>query len=172
MSEIPWWALPLTAVVFAVAGAGLAQLVTIRNERAVTHAQQQARWYDERKAAYVGLLAAFERTTLRLRTGFAAGVTDPDPLLYHDEIGTPLMQVRLLASGEVRSAALAVHILLEGMHVPRAAQVPARESGQHFLEKLAHVPLVLHDLEAAVRSELDIVVSPPPPVTVGEPSRR
>lgn len=172
VSEIPWWGLPLVAAVFALTGVAVAQLVTDRTNRAGRRAEKSIRWYEERKGAYVALLAAFERTTVRLRTGFAAGVTDPDPLLYLDEIGPALMQVRLLASGPVRSAALAVHLLLEDLHRTRAASVPGREAGQHFLEKLAHIPLVMHDLEVAIREELDIDVSPPPPAPVEEPDWR
>ena len=162
VSEIPWWGLPLVAAVFTLVGAAVAQLVTVRHQHGGRQADKTTRWYEERKSAYVGLLAAFERTTVRLRTGFAAGITEPDPVLYLDEIGPALMQVRLLASGPVRSAALAVHLLLEDLHKPRRSPVPGRDPGQHFLEKLAHIPLVMRDLEVAVREELDIDVSPPP----------
>jgi hypothetical protein len=160
VSEIPWWVLPVIAAVSALVGAAVARLVTARTDR--RRADTTARWYAERESAYVALLAAFERTIVRLRTGFATGITEPDPLLYLDEIGPALMRVRLLASGGVRSAALAVHLLLEDLHKPRKAPVPGRDAGQHFLEKLAHVPLVMRDLEVAVRDELGIDVSPPP----------
>jgi hypothetical protein len=163
VSDIPWWGLPLVAAVFALLGAVTAQLVTIRNEYGRRRAAKGARWYEERKSAYVGLLAAFDRTILRLRTGFAAGVTEPDPMRYSDEVGSALMQVRLLASAPVRSAALAVHIVLEDLHRPRSGSLPGREPEQHFLERLGHVPLVLHDFEVAVRDELGITASPPPP---------
>ena len=168
MSEIPWWGLPLIAAVFALVGAVVAQLVTVRNESARKRTDKTTRWYEERKSAYVALLAAFERTTLRLRRGFAAGVIEPDPLLYLDEVGSPLTQVRLLASGPVRSAGLAVHLLLEDMHGPRPKPVPGRETEQHFLEKLAHVPLLMHEFEVAVREELDIDIDADPPGPPGE----
>jgi hypothetical protein len=164
VSEIPWWGLPLIAAVFALVGAVVAQLVTVRNESARKRAEKSGRWYEERKSAYVGLLAAYERTTLRLRRGFAAGVTEPDPLAYLDEIGAPLTEVRLLASGPVRSAALAVHLLLEDLHGPRPKPVPGRETEQHFLERLAHIPLLMHEFEVAVREELEIDANPPPPI--------
>jgi hypothetical protein len=162
VSDIPWWGLPLIAAAFTLLGAGAAQLVTIRNERGRKQADTTARWYDERKSAYVALLSSFERTVVRLRTGFAASVTDPDPLRYLDEVGPALMRVRLLASAPVRSAALAVHLLLEDMHGERPAQLPGREPDQHFLERLGHVPLVMHEFEVAVREELHITTVPPP----------
>jgi hypothetical protein len=162
VSDIPWWGLPLIAAVFALLGAAAAQLVTIRNEHGRKQVDRTVRWYEERKSAYVGLLAAYERTTIRLRTGFTAGVTEPDPLIYLDEVGPALMQVRLLASAPVRSAALAVHLLLEDMHGQRPAPLPGREPDQHFLERLGHVPLVMHEFEVAVREELRIESVPPP----------
>ena len=170
MSEIPWWGLPLVAAVLALVGALMAQLITVRNESARSRAERSARWYEERTSAYVGLLAAYERTTLRLRRGFAAAVAEPDPLGYLDEVGAPLTRVRLLASGPVRSAALAVHLLLEDLHGPRPTPVPGRETGQHFLERLTHIPLLMHEFEVAVREELDIDVEggPPPAPPVEE----
>jgi hypothetical protein len=171
VSDIPWWGLPLIAAVFALLGAAAAQLVTIRNEHGRKQADRSVRWYAERKSAYVALLAQFERTTIRLRTGFAAGVTEPDPLIYLDEVGPALMQVRLLASAPVRSAALAVHLLLEDMHGQRPGPLPGREPDQHFLERLAHIPLVMHEFEVAVREELHIAAVPPP-VPPAEPDWR
>jgi hypothetical protein len=162
VSDIPWWGLPLIAAAFALLGAAAAQLVTIRNEHGSRQARKAARWYEERRSAYVALLAAFERTTVRLRTGFAAGVAEPDPLRYLDEIGPALMQVRLLASAPVRSAALAVHLLLEDLHGQRPAPQPGGKPQQHFLDRLAHVPLVMHEFEVAVRDELQIDPTPPP----------
>ena len=162
MSDIPWWGLPLIAAAFALLGAAVAQLVTIRNEHSGIQARKTARWYEERTTAYVALLAAFERSTVRLRTGFAAGITEPDPMHYLDEVGPALMQVRLLASAPVRSAALAVHLLLEDMHGRRPTPQPGREPDQHFLDRLAHVPLVMHEFEVAVRDELGIDPTPPP----------
>jgi hypothetical protein len=166
VSDIPWWGLPLIAATFALLGAVAAQLVTIRNEHGGRQARKDRRWYEERTAAYVGLLAAFERTTVRLRTGFAAGVTEPDPLIYADEIGAALMQVRLLASAPVRSAALSVHLLLEDMHGLRPAQLAGRDPDKPFLERLSHVPLLMHEFEVAVRDELNI--DPTPPAAVPE----
>ena len=163
MSEIPWWGLPLIAAVFALLGAAVAQLVTARNAYARRQVAKNRRWYSERRDAYVGLLVAYERTITRLRTGFAAGATEPDPLRYLDEVGPALMQVRLLASGPVRSAALGVHKLLESLHGERPPALPGQEPHQHFLELLGHVPLVMHEFEVAVREELDIRATPPPP---------
>jgi hypothetical protein len=162
VSDIPWWGLPLIAAVFALLGAVAAQLVTVRDEHGGRQARKAARWYEERRSAYVALLAAFERTTVRLRTDFAAGVTEPDPLRYLDEVGPAIMQVRLLASAPVRSAALAVHLLLEDLHGQRPAPQPGRKPQQHFLDRLAHVPLVMHEFEVAVRDELQIDPTPPP----------
>ena len=72
--------------------------------------------------------------------------------------------MRLLASGPVRSAALAVHLLLEKLHTAGApATVPGVEPQKHFRELLTQVPLVMQHLEAAVREELDIHPSPPAP---------
>ena len=51
MSEIPWWALPLVAVVFALAGAGVTLLVSARDEYARSRAKRTKRWYAERKEA-------------------------------------------------------------------------------------------------------------------------
>jgi hypothetical protein len=174
VSEIPWWGLPLIAAVFALAGAATAQLVTMRNEYGRRQKDRTARWYEERESAYVGLLAAFERTLVRLRTGFAAGITEPDPMLYLDEVGSALMRVRLLASGPVRSAALAVHVLFEDVHGQRPTPQPVREPEPHFLEVLGHIPLVMHEFEVAVRDELQIVTTPPPapPADPAEPHWR
>ncbi len=162
MSEIPWWGLPLIAAVSALAGAVAAQLVTARNDHARNRVRRTRRWYAERKDAYVELMAAFERVVFRLRAGYAAGGREPDPLVYLDEVGAALARVRLLASGPVRSAALAVHLLLEKLHTTGGpAPVPGVEPQKHFRELLAQVPLVMQQLEAAVREELDIRPSPP-----------
>src|SRR4051812_47406685 len=107
-------------------------------------------------------MAVFERVVYRLRAGDYSGAKEPDPLLYLDEVGPALMQVRLLASGPVRSAALAVHLLLEKLHTSgRPASVPGVEPEKHFRELLAQVPLVIHELEEAIREELEIRTSPP-----------
>ncbi len=159
MNSVPWWALPLVAGVFALAGALVGQLVSMRHGYAARAAERRKRWYDERRAAYVRLLAAYDRVLVRLRRDYAEGVTRPDLLRYHDDVGPALMQVRLLAGNEVRNAALAVHKLLVGVHDPRP---------EEFVEVLNHVPLVLHDLEAAVRDELDI--RPDPPVLPQRPA--
>lgn len=155
--EIPWWALPVVAAVSALVGGALGRFAASRRGPG----DSAARWYEERKATYVTLLAAYERTIVRLRTGFAGGITEPDPMRYLDEVGPALTQVRLLASGPVRSAALAVHLLIEDLHKPRPVPVPGRDAGQHFLEKLAQIPLILRELEVAVRDELDIGPTPP-----------
>jgi hypothetical protein len=167
VSQIPWWALPLTAALFALAGAGVAQGVAARLDWTRHRVRRTRRWYEERKSAYVTLMAVYERVTYRLRAGYAAGVRDFDPLTYLDEVGPALAQVRLLASDEVRSAAVAVHLLLEQLHGPRPAVPLGVEPEKNFLEVLGHVPLVMHDFEAAVREELEIrtrpdaVASPP-----------
>ena len=153
MNSVPWWALPLVAGVFALAGALVAQLVTARHAYVARAVERRNRWYEERREVYVTLLTAYERVIARLRHDYAEGVTKPDPLRYAAETGTALMQARLLAGPDVRNAALAVHKLLQDLHGPR----PAGD----FVEVLDHVPLVLHDLEAAVRAELDIRPAPP-----------
>ena len=158
MDGIPWWSLPLTACVFALVGALVAQFVTVRDMYTRRLKARRRRWYDERRSAYVTLLAAYDRSVARLRRDYLAGITEPDPLRYHDEVGPALTQVRLLASGPVRNAALAVHRLLEDLHGPR----PATGRSEDFTEVLNHVPLVLHDMEIAVREELGIESSPPP----------
>ncbi len=157
MSDIPWWALPLTAGVFALAGAFIAQLVTARQYLTRRATARRRRWYDERRSAYVALIAAFERAVARLRRDYRAGIIEPDPVAYHQEVGPALIQVRLLASGDVRNAALAVHRLLEDLHGPR----PATGRVEDFVEVLNHVPLVLHEVEVAVRAELGIETAPP-----------
>jgi hypothetical protein len=162
VSQIPWWGLPLIAAVFALVGAAVALLVTARNDYVRNRVRKTRRWYDERKTAYVELMAVFERVVYRLRAGDAAGGKEPDPLVYLDEVGPALMQVRLLASGPVRSAALAVHLLLEKLHTSgRPSSVPGVEPEKHFRELLAQVPLVMQEFEVAVREELDIRTSPP-----------
>lgn len=158
MSDIPWWALPLVAGVFALVGALTARLFTARDQAARRAVARRRRWYDERRSAYVALLAAYERSVARLRRDHRAGITEPDPVHYHEEVGPALMQVRLLASGPVRNAALAVHRLLEDLHGARSATARTED----FVEVLNHVPLVLHDLEGAVRAELGIQSTPPP----------
>ncbi len=167
MSEIPWWGLPLIAAVFALVGAAVALLVTARNDYARNRVRRTRRWYAERKTAYIELMAVFERVVYRLRAGHAAGGREPDPLVYLDEVGPALAQVRLLASGPVRSAALAVHLLLEKLHTTGGpATVPGVEPQKHFRELLTQVPLVMQHFEAAVREELDI--RPSPPAETGE----
>ena len=162
MSQIPWWGVPLTAAVFALAGAAVAVVVQARYEYARSRVRRTRRWYAERKTAYVALLAVFERVVYRLRAGYAAGGREPDPLVYLDEVGPALANVRLLASGPVRSAALAVHLLLEKLHTTGGpAPVPGVEPQKHARELLAQVPLVIQQFEVAVREELGISPSPP-----------
>jgi hypothetical protein len=79
------------------------------------------------------------------------------------------MQVRLLASGPVRSAALAVHLLLEQLHGGlKPASVPGVEPEKHVRELLVQVPLVMQQFEAAIREELEISTTPPRPVLTGK----
>jgi hypothetical protein len=162
VSQIPWWGLPLIAAVFAVLGAAVAQAVTARNRYLRSRVRRTRRWYEERKAAYVDLMAVFERVYYRLRATYAAGDREPDPLVYLDEVGPALMQVRLLASGPVRSAALAVHKLMEQLHGGiKPATVPGVEPEKHRRELLVQVPLVMQQFEAAIRDELSITTTPP-----------
>jgi hypothetical protein len=168
VSEIPWWGLPLIAVVFALAGAATAQLVTARNDYVRSRRKATRRWYEERKDAYVALLSVFERDTYRLRAAYDAGDKPATALAYVDEVAPALMRVRLLASGPVRSAALAVHVLLQKLHGQmNPAAVPGVQPQTHFRELLTQVPLVMQQFEEAVREELRIAVLPPAPV---EPS--
>ena len=162
MSQIPWWGLPLIAAVFALVGAATAQLVTARTNHLLSRRRSVRRWYTERKAAYVDLLAVFERDTYRLRAAFEAGDKPLSSLAYVDEVGPALMQVRLLASGPVRSAALAVHVLLQQLHGQmNPSAVPGVRPETHFRELIAQVPLVLQQFEAAIREELGIETTPP-----------
>ncbi|WP_430783506.1 hypothetical protein [Actinoplanes sp. G11-F43] len=162
VSQIPWWGLPLVAVVFALAGAGVAHLVAARNNDLLHRSRRDRQWYEERKEAYCRLLAAFEHATHRLRVTFDAGEKPPTALNYVDQIGPALMPVRLLASGPVRSAALAVHLQLERLHGEmNPAGVVGVQPQTHFRELLAQVPLVMQQFEAAVRDELGIVDTPP-----------
>jgi hypothetical protein len=162
VSQIPWWGLPLIAAVFALVGAAVALLATARSNYLRSRSKRTRRWYAERKAAYVELMAQFERVFYRLRATYATGDKEPDPLVYLDEVGPALMQVRLLASGPVRSAALAVHLLLEQLHGGlKPATVPGVEPEKHVRELLVQVPLVMQQFEAAIREELGISTSPP-----------
>jgi len=162
VSQIPWWGLPLVAAVFALVGAGVTLLVAARDRYLRNRVRKTRRWYTERMAAYVELMAVFERVFYRLRARYAGGDPEPDPLRYLDEVGPALMQVRLLASGPVRSAALAVHLLLEQLHGGlKPASVPGVEPEKHMRELLVQVPLVMQQFEAAIREELDINPSPP-----------
>jgi hypothetical protein len=162
VSEIPWWGLPVIAAVFALLGAGVAELVAARYRFVRGRLRRTRRWYEERKSAYVDLMAVFERVYYRLRATFAAGDREPDPLVYLDEVGPALVRVRLLASGPVRSSALAVHLLLEQLHGGvRPATVPGVEPEKHLRELLVQVPLVMQQFEAAIREELSITTTPP-----------
>jgi len=162
VSEIPWWGLPLIAALFALAGAVTAQALTARNDFLRSRRRRTRRWYEERKAAYVQLLAVFERDTYRLRAADIAGEKPAPALAYVDEVGPALMQVRLLASGPVRSAALAVHVLLQQLHKEmNPTAVPGVQPQTHFRELLAQVPLVMQQFEAAIREELQISDTPP-----------
>ncbi|MFC6611730.1 hypothetical protein ACFQFC_32650 [Amorphoplanes digitatis] len=76
------------------------------------------------------------------------------------------MQVRLLASGQVRSAALAVHLLIEGLYASRPTPPPGVDPGKSVREMLGHVPLVMQEFEAAIREELEIRATPPAPLVV------
>jgi hypothetical protein len=162
VSQIPWWGLPLIAAVFALAGAATVLFVQARNDYLRSRRRRTRRWYEERKAAYVELLAVFERDTYKLRAADDAG-EKPDPALaYVHEVGPALMQVRLLASGPVRSAALAVHVLLRKLHGEmNPTAVPGVQPQIHFRELLAQVPLVMQQFEAAIREELEIDPLPP-----------
>ena len=170
MSEIPWWALPLVAVVFAAAGAGLTVLVSARDEYVRSRAKRTKRWYAERKEAYIALMTEFERATYRLRAAYDGGRPPPAPLAYVDAVGPALMQVRLLASGPVRSAALAVHLLIERLYGDRPTPPPGVDPEKSVREMLGHVPLVMQQFEAAVREELGIEANPPP--RLAEPPSR
>jgi hypothetical protein len=163
VSEIPWWGLPLVAAVFALVGAGVTVLVIARNDHARGRVRKTRRWYSERKDAYVRLLAVYERDIYRLRSGYAAGTRRPDVLAYLDEVGPALMQVRLLASGPVRSAALSVHKVLEQLHGPGPDPVvQGADPAVPFLELLGHAPLLMQEFEVAIREELEIEPTPPP----------
>ncbi|WP_433720644.1 hypothetical protein ACQP2Y_36270 [Actinoplanes sp. CA-051413] len=170
MSEIPWWALPLVAVVFALAGAGVTLLVSARDEYARSRAKRTKRWYAERKEAYIALMTEFERATYRLRAAYDSGQPPPGPFTYVDSVGPALMQVRLLASGQVRSAALAVHLLIEKLYGERPTPPLGVDPEKSVREMLGHVPLVMQQFEAAVREELGIEATPPLP-PVEPPSR-
>ncbi|MBM2622139.1 hypothetical protein JIG36_42215 [Actinoplanes sp. LDG1-06] len=162
MSNVPWWGLPLIAAVFALAGAAAVQIVSARNDYLRGRRRRTRRWYEERKAAYVALLAVFERDTFRLRAAYDAGDKPVPALVYMDEVGPALMQVRLLASGPVRSAALAVHVLLQKLHGEmNPAAVIGVQPEIHFRELLTQVPLVMQQFEAAIREELRIDTTPP-----------
>ncbi|GAB2618610.1 hypothetical protein Aab01nite_32410 [Paractinoplanes abujensis] len=164
MSNVPWWGLPLIAALFALAGAAAVQLTSARNDYLLSRRRRTRRWYEERKAAYVALLAVFERDTFRLRAAYDAGEKPVSALVYLDEVGAPLMQVRLLASGPVRSAALAVHLLLQKLHGEmNPAAVVGVQPEIHFRELLTQVPLVVQQFEAAIREELGIDTTPPAP---------
>jgi len=174
VSEIPWWGLPLVAAVFALVGAGVAVLVIARNDYVRGRVRRTRRWYTERRDAYVSLLTVFERDVYRLRSGYSAGTKKPDVLAYLDEVGPALMQVRLLASGPVRSAALAVHKVLEQLHGPGPEPVPGADPTVPFLELVAHVPLLMQEFEVAIREELGIDATPPrasPGVDSSAPAR-
>jgi hypothetical protein len=171
VSQIPWWGLPLVAALFALAGAIAAQLVTARTDYLLRRRRRTKRWYEERKAAYVGLLAAFERDVYRLRAAFDAGEKPAPALAYIDEVAPALMPVRLLATGPVRSAALAVHLLLQRLHGEmNPSAVPGVRPETHFRELLAQVPLVMQQFEAEIREELGIDTNPPhqPPPLNGD----
>jgi hypothetical protein len=173
VSEIPWWGLPLIAALFALAGAATAQLVSARTDYLMRRRSRTKRWYSERKAAYVELLAVFERDVYRLRAAFEAGDKLAPALTYIDEVAPALMQVRLLATGSVRSAAIAVHLLLQKLH---GEMNPAAVSGvrpeTHFRELLAQVPLVMQQFEAEIREELGIETDPPQSLSGGRRGRQ
>jgi hypothetical protein len=153
------------AVVFALAGAAVALLVAARDDNLLKRRRRTRQWYEERKTAYVQLLTSFERATHRLRAAYEAGEKTPGALAYLDQVSPALMPVRLLASGPVRSAALAVHLQLERLHSEmNPAAVVGVEPQTHFRELLAQVPLVMQQFEAAIREELGIRDSPPEPV--------
>jgi hypothetical protein len=162
VSEIPWWGLPLVAAVFALLGAGVTLVVQARDAYFRSRAKRTRRWYAERRDAYVALLGQFERAGYRLRAALESGQPMPSPYTYLDESAPALAQVRLLASGPVRSAAIAVHVLLEKMYTPGLAAPPGVDHNKAIREMLGHVPLVIQHLEAAIREELEIDATPPP----------
>jgi hypothetical protein len=172
VSQIPWWGLPLVAALFAIAGAATAQLVSARTDYLMRRRRRTKRWYSERKEAYVELLAVFERDVYRLRAAFEAGAKPAPALTYIDEVGPALMRVRLLATGPVRSAALAVHLLLQKLHGEmNPSAVPGVRPETHFRELLAQVPLVMQQFEAEIREELGIETDPPAAVDAGRRGR-
>jgi hypothetical protein len=147
----------------------MTMLVTARDNYLRSRAKRTKRWYTERRDAYVALLAEYERATYRLRAAYDSGQPPPGPFEYVDAVGPALMQVRLLASGQVRSAALAVHLLIERLYAPRVTPPPGVEPEKSVREMLGHVPLVMQEFEAAVREELAIDASPPPPALEAPP---
>jgi hypothetical protein len=172
VSEIPWWGLPLVAAVSALVGAGVAVLVSARNNYVRSRAKRTKRWYAERRDAYVALLTQFERASYRLRAALDSGQPMPAPFSYLDEAGPAVMQVRLLSSGTVRSAALAVHLLLEKLYTPSPTPPPGVEPGKAVREMLGQVSLVMQELEAAIRVELEIEIAPPPALPEPAPKSR
>ncbi|HET6479108.1 MAG TPA: hypothetical protein VFG35_03565 [Actinoplanes sp.] len=173
MSDIPWWGIPLIAAVFALAGAASVQLTSARNDYLRSRRRRTRRWYEERTTAYVALLAVFERDFYRLRAASDAGEKPVPALVYLDEVAPALMQVRLLASGAVRSGALAVHVLLQKLHGEmNPAAVVGVEPQIHFSELLIQVPLVMQQFEAAIREELRIEPTPPTQTTVADADAR
>lgn len=179
MSEIPWWGLPLVAVVFALAGAGVAVLVQARVTRTRARAERAGHWYAERRDAYVALLAHFERAAYRRRVALDAGDPNPAPFTYLDETGPALMRVRLVASGPVRSAVMAVHLMLEKIYTTGSTPPPGVEPVKAVREMLGQVALVMQELEEAIREELEIRPTPPvapaeipPPRSLRSPAKR
>lgn len=154
---------------FALVGAGVTLFVSARDNYVRSRAKRTKRWYTERRDAYVALMAEFERATYRLRAAYDGGLPPPGPFSYIDAVGPALMQVRLLASGQVRSAALAVHLLIENLYAPRSTPPPGVNPEKSLREMLGHVPLVMQELEAAVREELQIEATPPPSPVATQP---
>lgn len=156
MSELPWWGFALTAGLFALGGILAAQLVAVRIEWANRRAQERQRRYDERRHAYVSLLAAFQSALVWARRGFDGDGPHLDSLLYIERVAPALMEVRLIASPPVLNAAMAVHKQMEELHERLAAPSPAQGRGRDFREVLALVPLTMQAFEEAIRDELEI----------------
>jgi hypothetical protein len=151
MSQTPWWGVPLVAGIFALGGVLVASLVTMQIERQKRLREDRQRWYADRRRAYVELLSAY----LTYLQGIK-GRRDLKFLEYAAIVANPLIEVRMLASTDVRDAALAVNRCYERLHDAvnnTAGKNAATERVPAILDDLS---TSIHKFESAIRKELGI----------------
>ncbi|MFF0348942.1 hypothetical protein ACFYP0_14705 [Micromonospora arida] len=88
MTGAPWWALSTVTGFFTLAGVLLAQINAIVMDRARLHREDERRWHDDRRAAYVRYLSAADAA---VRCILAETITDRNSAKEQKEVVAELV---------------------------------------------------------------------------------